>query len=189
LFLIEEGNSITIYGGLYALRQLKIDPIGRRSLYADNYYVTTNACFTCCDTLLRITPSVISVNIEYKEEEGIKVFSFSEFEHGCGESQEYFDSAVVNQSCPDSYFISTIGIDEASQPKINITPTLFCNELFISQPSSQSEITIVNLLGEIILRQKLDNETRINTENFISGIYIAQISDGKNIYYQKLVKQ
>ena len=93
-----------------------------------------------------------------------------------------------------SFAYSNIIEIAANQSNVSIYPNPTHNEVFISgnfAPNSQA--SILNLLGEEVLRTNLDNlaQTVISLQNITQGVYILNILNEKGaiMYSEKLVKE
>jgi hypothetical protein len=83
--------------------------------------------------------------------------------------------------------------DVASENGISIYPNPVSDNLTIEISAFNSEkkyLSIYNVLGERMLKSQITNsKSQINVSGLARGIYIAELSSGKNIVRQKFVKQ
>ncbi|MGQ0826970.1 MAG: T9SS type A sorting domain-containing protein [Bacteroidota bacterium] len=88
------------------------------------------------------------------------------------------------------------GIVSINNPDIIIYPNPAQDFLFIEGALSSSErleISIVNILGQTIIKKQLDVNNkfseRVNVESLQAGVYFVEISSGQSITKNKFVKQ
>jgi hypothetical protein len=79
------------------------------------------------------------------------------------------------------------------QNRLMVYPNPCSNLLNIVLPSTNSsntKITIYNMLGAIILEQKFDRESKmeINCKSFYPGNYLVKVVNGTSVYYSKINK-
>jgi len=95
----------------------------------------------------------------------------------------YFDDLCFEQ-------LTYVGIGENIEVNSNISvyPNPANDFVNIESSANINEVKIFNNLGQIVYSQKIDNNfVRINTEEFITGIYHIQINSQDGIKTQKLV--
>lgn len=119
--------------------------------------------------------------------------------HTYAESGDYEVCLTVSNSAGESTFCQTIsivitGTDEPFAGLISAFPNPVVDALtirFDQQITAQSEVALFNEAGQAVMRQTLDQTTRIPMNNYPSGIYFYQIrqTDGKLIAGGKIVKQ
>lgn len=82
-----------------------------------------------------------------------------------------------------------VGIDEQSiKPTIKIYPNPAKTDLYLSiSQTDKNEISISNLLGQVLIQTK--NQNRIDISNLTNGIYIITIKQGQLIQTQKFIKE
>jgi polyhydroxybutyrate depolymerase len=83
---------------------------------------------------------------------------------------------------------TTVGIDEQTiEPTIKIYPNPTRTELNLNiSISDKNEISISNLLGQVLIQAK--NQNRIDISNLTSGIYIITITKGQLKQTQRFIK-
>jgi uncharacterized repeat protein (TIGR01451 family) len=81
--------------------------------------------------------------------------------------------------------ITTIGINELSNPSISIYPNP-ANSNVIITTTKPTIIKIINLLGEVILTKRIETKMEIDIHSLSSGIYYLQIEEGTTY---KFIKQ
>jgi polyhydroxybutyrate depolymerase len=84
---------------------------------------------------------------------------------------------------------TTVGIDEQSiKPTIKIYPNPAKTDLYLSiSQTDKNEISISNLLGQVLIQTK--NQNRIDISNLTNGIYIITIKQGQLIQTKKFIKE
>jgi len=98
----------------------------------------------------------------------------------------------VNFTVYDNFIDTKVNIsDEVSETnKIRIFPNPFENEIFIKSTVLYSQIEIYNLTGTKIFSRKVsENQSEINLNCLLSGIYLIVIKNNNTIIYtQKIIK-
>lgn len=82
--------------------------------------------------------------------------------------------------------VTVVGLEDLGLEKIAIAPNPTKDNLTIST-STNTTITIVNLLGEQLMKAELSaGENQIQTENFVPGVYLIETVKGQTIRFVKL---
>lgn len=88
---------------------------------------------------------------------------------------------------------ASAGIHSLQQHDFTIFPNPVSEKLHVQFDSqiSVSEINVINILGEVMVEQKLHNAKNIDIDvhHLSSGIYFMKINFDNNIYCQKFIKQ
>ena len=91
----------------------------------------------------------------------------------------------------DTVTITTIGIEESVSELFSIYPNPTRGVITVDMKSNQFEnVRVVNLLGEILLEQKISNKNNkieLNISSFAEGVYYIQLNSISGNYLQKLV--
>ena len=86
-----------------------------------------------------------------------------------------------------------IGIEETSQNDFILFPNPFSNQLILKLNESigDGEVSLINNLGEMILKQKYRSGTEIVliTNLIPTGTYILKIDNGEKQYFETVVKK
>lgn len=105
-------------------------------------------------------------------------------------------AAIITMGlCSDTstcIIISNIGIEQTDLINtLKVYPVPFSNELIISSESATGKINyeILNTLGQLAKKGQFSSNTKINTSEFASGIYILSLKQNDKIQYRKLVKE
>ncbi len=82
-------------------------------------------------------------------------------------------------------------IEENVVSSLIIYPNPVTNELIIEAKDNHNPINfqIINTIGQVIYNGELINEIVIPTTNFVSGIYLVKLENGKTFEFKKIVKQ
>jgi len=85
--------------------------------------------------------------------------------------------------------ISTVtGINNTKEQNIAVYPNPATDKLFINLANNKMiTIQISDLLGHVVLNQKISNSTAINVELLQSGVYVLKTKEGNKIHTQKLI--
>jgi len=103
---------------------------------------------------------------------------------GQGEGFGMDDIQIIN--------IQTTGVEKYNvSDNIKLYPNPFNNNFIIVQPFSKlSELTIYNVMGEIIYTANISSQQVINSENWKDGIYFYQLKQGQEIIKEgKMIKR
>jgi len=107
----------------------------------------------------------------------------------------YYDIVTINGCSSDpsiSINIVTIGVDVTSNNKsIEVYPNPVSNELTIEIKGGthKTEFEIYNSTGQIIYKGNLLEKTVVQTTNFIPGIYIVKLDNGKIFEFKRIIKK
>lgn len=95
---------------------------------------------------------------------------------------------VVGESNPSNESCITGIEDHSTSRNINIFPNPARDQFSVIADFSFSQVSVVNMLGQEILLQKVDGtHAEICTSGLTSGIYLVKILDGKNWIVRKIV--
>ena len=102
---------------------------------------------------------------------------------------QYYGCNAINSSMLDIQ----IGIEETSQNDFILFPNPFSNQLIIklNESISNGEVSLINNLGEMILKQKYrsGNEIVLITNLIPTGTYILKIDNRDKQYFETVVKK
>jgi hypothetical protein len=88
------------------------------------------------------------------------------------------------------YAVSSIDETELTTGNIKVCPNPASNKFTISASQNNNyAFEIYNSLGKIIFSNTFKQTTEINTSSWQSGIYFIRVTDGKNIWNEKIIKQ
>jgi hypothetical protein len=101
-----------------------------------------------------------------------------------GEEDVYYSRILLTEA-------AIVNIDASTVASIAITPNPGSGIFHISGVVDANEITVVNLVGDIIMTQAVNgSQTSIDITNFADGIYFVKIAFGDGRYYTKrFIKQ
>jgi hypothetical protein len=97
---------------------------------------------------------------------------------------------LVKSNLVNSIFIS---VDDP-QPSVSafmLFPNPFTNELIITSSDTESPIhfELINALGQIVTNATFTEQDVIQTESFGAGVYFIRLTDGSNVWFQKVIKR
>lgn len=103
-----------------------------------------------------------------------------------------YDSTGCDSTLAYCAFVAS-GTEEfqVSGSRFQVYPNPFDNELYvndITQQGSDSELSIVDIVGRIIRKIQLNKENKINTSDLIPGVYFLQIKTDKETIVRKIIK-
>ena len=110
-------------------------------------------------------------------------------------TDDYFTIVTLSACSSDTsnvlHVIPTHVTDEENPANLKIYPVPFANELIIDMSSThqQLNITIQNMLGEVIYKEIITEKTVFQTKHFSPGIYIIKVENGETIDIRKIIKK
>jgi hypothetical protein len=119
----------------------------------------------------------------------VQVYVFASNEMG----EERFESSILSSDLPFTMKVVT-GLDELSEPGINIYPNPSHGQITINYPEQgkRVELWILNTRGEIVYQSKgvdvtNNHEQVINLSEIPKGVYMLHLAIDGQIYNQKLL--
>ena len=87
-----------------------------------------------------------------------------------------------------SFITSALDVD--FQPKISILPNPTNGYITIRSEVLEifNEVTILNTSGREIIKKDFTNGMVLDMSILPQGLYIVRLTDGKKVYYQKLIR-
>ena len=113
-----------------------------------------------------------------------KYYVYSEITDGTRKRYQYSDYELTyNQST------GIISADE--QPSYSLYPNPFSDELTIETNGNNTKgnFEILNAIGQVVFKERLEKTTTVQTNKFLPGIYIVKIETGKTFEFKKVVKK
>ncbi|HPD95032.1 MAG TPA: T9SS type A sorting domain-containing protein [Tenuifilaceae bacterium] len=113
-----------------------------------------------------------------------KYYVYSEITDGTRKRYQYSDYELTyNQST------GIISADE--QPSYSLYPNPFSDELTIETNGNNTKgnFEILNAIGQVVFKGRLEKTTTVQTNKFLPGIYIVKIETGKTFEFKKVVKK
>ncbi|MFZ4399968.1 MAG: T9SS type A sorting domain-containing protein [Bacteroidales bacterium] len=102
-------------------------------------------------------------------------------------------SKSMNSSLSNIIQTSNVGINEQSgnRLKFEVYPNPFKNELIIESKGNTKKLSfeILNAIGQIVFKGKLIEKTIVQTTDFIPGVYVIRLENGKTFEFKKIVKE
>lgn len=80
-------------------------------------------------------------------------------------------------------------LEATDNPKLNIFPNPFKNDIKIDLPWANGMLMINDALGRQIVSKLITKHSVISLEQFDSGLYFVQIQNGDHIYKAKIIKE
>ena len=85
--------------------------------------------------------------------------------------------------------IYSLGIDEINKSTLNIYPNPSSNHI-ITETSGTGQISILNLIGEEILKQIIkEPKTILDVSTLPSGVYVVKVIGEKGVQIGKIMKE
>lgn len=101
-------------------------------------------------------------------------------------------NTLVSAGSRDGYFVKyafpTTSVHNMSSADLLIYPNPFVNQINISDNFKQTQLILIDVLGNIIYKAIISAQTKINTELLSPGIYFLTIASGENVSTRKLLK-
>jgi len=113
-----------------------------------------------------------------------KYYVYSEITDGTRKRYQYSDYELTyNQST------GIISADE--QPSYSLYPNPFSDELTIETNGNNTKgnFEILNAIGQVVFKGRLEKTTTVQTNKFLPGIYIVKLKTGKTFEFKKVVKK
>lgn len=113
-----------------------------------------------------------------------KYYVYSEITDGTRKRYQYSDYELTyNQST------GIISADE--QPSYSLYPNPFSDELTIETNGNNTKenFEILNAIGQVVFKGRLEKATTVQTNKFLPGIYIVKLETGKTFEFKKVVKK
>lgn len=100
-----------------------------------------------------------------------------------------YQLSLENSPTTVANITQSVNVDKAYFDHIIIYPNPFADYLTLKNAEGTLQISIIDALGNVILKKKDYNEDVINTSDYKSGLYFLVISknDQKKVF--KLIKQ
>lgn len=186
---------------------------GKMYYQTGTYHDTITSLVTNCDSAMTINLTIITIDTSitvqndtlFSNQTGATYqwYNCELFTPITGETNNYFaptftgSFAVVvsKNNCADTSNCHVITITTISEKntldQIEIYPNPFTNQLFINTNKATGNIEIINLLGEVVVFEKVNSTTTsINVEKLSKGTYIYKFTDEHaNVKIGKLIKQ
>ncbi|MNV05181.1 hypothetical protein D3C71_955080 [compost metagenome] len=100
---------------------------------------------------------------------------------------EYF--AVTEAIYFNNGSVSTAGLSDYKQALFEVYPNPTNNNVQISFSGSDAELTVYDLQGKVVLKDKIQNQETISLENFEHGVYLFDFKNAQGHSVQRVVKQ
>lgn len=84
---------------------------------------------------------------------------------------------------------ATASIEEEQIRNFSIKPNPATNSVKIEQNFGDAEIYIYDLLGNVVIKQVMNNSLTLDVSEFNNGVYIVKIKAGDKSYTKRLVKK
>ena len=100
-------------------------------------------------------------------------------------------STSLNSSKSNVVFNGVMGLDESVIGEITIYPNPAKDKITIENidVSSLYTIEILNISGQVVINQTIQNNKSIDVSNLTSGVYVVKISNDSGVFVSKLIKE
>lgn len=89
---------------------------------------------------------------------------------------------------PNMIYVGGLGINEHSSASVSVFPNPVKDVLNIQGSANIEEVTLTNMVGQVVLNQKADNATlTVNTSSLKSGVYNLRIKMADGFVNKKIV--
>lgn len=194
-----EGDTIYIAGKIY--------------YQTGTYFDTITSFVTNCDSAMTINLTIVTIDTSvivqndtlFSNQTGATYqwINCNQYTPISGETNNYFVPTVSGSyavvvskgNCADTSNCHEITITNIAEnnalENIKIYPNPFNNQLFINTNKATGNIQIFNLLGEVVIFEKVNSSTTtINADKLSKGTYIYKFTDERNnTKIGKLIKQ
>ncbi|MNU65899.1 hypothetical protein D3C71_552020 [compost metagenome] len=100
---------------------------------------------------------------------------------------EYF--AVTEAIYFNNGSVSTAGLSDYKQALFEVYPNPTNNNVRINFSGSDAELTVYDLQGKVVLKDRIQNQGMISLENFERGVYLFDFKNSNGQSVQRVVKQ
>ncbi len=101
-------------------------------------------------------------------------------------------NALVSAGSRDGYFAKyafpTTSVHSMSSADLLIYPNPFVNQINISGNFNQTQLSLTDVLGNVIYKAIINAQTTVITEHLSPGIYFLTLASGENVSTRKLLK-
>ncbi len=84
--------------------------------------------------------------------------------------------------------VSTVGLSDYKQTLFEVYPNPTNNQVHISFSGSDAELTVYDLQGKIVLKDRIQNQGTVSLENFERGVYLFDFRNSQGQSVQRVVK-
>jgi hypothetical protein len=99
---------------------------------------------------------------------------------------------VGNGSCSDTSAcvqVFDLGISELDNGDFDILPNPANSNVMIRFSSSEAELTVYDLQGKVVLKDRIQNNGMVSLQNFERGVYLFDFKNSQGHCVQRVVKQ
>ncbi len=100
---------------------------------------------------------------------------------------EYF--AVTEAVYFNNGSVSIAGLTDYKQALFEVYPNPTTNQVHISFSGSETELTVYDLQGKVVLKDNIQNQEVISLENFERGVYLFDLRNSQGQSIHRVVKQ
>ena len=162
----------------------------------DSYILKFKPCHILSPTITQngnILTSNFATGNQWCNQNGIIVGAINQ-DYTFSTNGEYY--VIVSEfACPSDtsnvIYITNVGINENENSNIHIYPNPIANELIIEAIGNNEKIEfeIINTIGQVVYKGSLLKKTIVQTRNFVQGIYVVKLGNGKKFEFKKVVKE
>jgi hypothetical protein len=103
-------------------------------------------------------------------------------------SKALYQAAPFWGSFTNIQVIITTGAEAFESENIKIFPTLASDCIQVVGIKSNSHVSIINVNGQTVFTQKIDNDKTVAISSLPRGIYFVKINTSKGVFSQKIMK-
>ncbi len=85
--------------------------------------------------------------------------------------------------------VSTAGLSDYKQGLFEVYPNPTNNQVHLSFSGSDAELTVYDLQGKVVLKDRIQNQGTVSLENFERGVYLFDFRNSLGQSVQRVVKQ
>ncbi|WP_300661033.1 T9SS type A sorting domain-containing protein, partial [Fluviicola sp.] len=100
---------------------------------------------------------------------------------------EYF--AVTEAIYFNNGSVSTAGLADYKQNLFEVYPNPTSNQVHIHFSGSDAELTVYDLQGKVVLKDRIQNQKTVSLEHFERGVYLFDFKNSNGQSVQRVVKQ
>jgi hypothetical protein len=85
--------------------------------------------------------------------------------------------------------VSTAGLPDFNANLFEISPNPTNDQVHISFSGSDAELTVYDLQGKVVLKERIQNNGMVSLQNFEPGVYLFDFNNSQGHSIQRVVKQ
>lgn len=170
----------------YVLENCEIYYPGIDTAYIDSIWADTNTLYIIWNIIDSNGSNADTIQYAISEGNGVYWLQLSVF---CPNKSlgEYF--TVTEAIYFDSGSGSTAGLADNGKNLFEIYPNPTNNQVHINFSGSDAELTIYDLQGKTVLKERIQNNGIVSLQNFEQGIYLFDFKNAQGHSVQRVMKQ